>query len=109
MKNLLLPLQRELSIVTEQNLGYQLRVVSEKCCRGFLTTDTKVRAQDLLLYSDGCSLAQEYSHSEPKFLGNTNNVSENRSCTIGGHFNKLRGLIPRANYTDRATATCRRS
>jgi hypothetical protein len=23
--------------------------------------------------------------------------------------NKLRGLIPRANYTDRATAACRRS
>jgi hypothetical protein len=35
--------------------------------------------------------------------------SSHSYCLLGGNKKKLRGFSPQANYTDRATAACRRS
>jgi hypothetical protein len=49
-----------------------------------------------------CDMQQKLYKLWPNICYNTNKQTNKQT-------NKLHGLSPRANYTDRATATCRRS
>jgi hypothetical protein len=66
-----------------------------------------------LYYRPTCVIQYIFSRVQNisnKYCGDElNKIEQKHQDCYTVHTNKLRGLSPRANYTDRATADCRRS